>query len=368
MSKARTKARRRQKQQRQSNRIWIGSTIAVIGLLLISTLFYVLTSQDDSTSAANTALPAATLADDIAAAIATAEATATADLLDTTATVAALQPGPADACRRHPRFAGQLGFNERAFLSTSVSSIKGLVLIQPADGDTPERVYQDPTWDDAGYLGHMTFDPIGNVYVFPSPRESLVDNPPEGQNTLYRVDTDSAAMTVWLPLESDIAPSSANPYGVMGTTYDCDTQSLYASTVAGSTASEEIGKIVRIDVATAAVVAELQGIDPFGLSIYNEVQQEDNAVTKRLYFGAARAAEVYSILLDTAGDFVGQPQLELLLPDSSLKPWRIVWDTNGDLVVRAMPFDFNLIATSERIEVPFRFRRDESGLWQYIAE
>lgn len=350
-------------------------------VLLIALVIY---SQRDrsSTTQPEEALPAATLGAHIATQVAAAatESPVPTAPIDPTMT---WPLGAADYCRHHPRFARQLGFNERALLTTSAPSIKGLALIQPAEGNTAEQVYQDPSWDDAGYLGHMTFDPEGNVYVFPSPRVSLVDNPPEEQNTLYRVDTDSAQLSPVITLTADAPISEANPYGIMGTTYDCDTQSLYVATVAGSTATAEIGKIVRIELATATVAAELQGIDPFGLSVLNMAgatatetisttasvdQGAQSPVVKRLYFGAARTAEVYSILLDDQGDFVGQPTLELALPNGALKPWRIVWDSNGDMIVRAMPFDFNLMATSERIEVPFRFRRDTSGLWQFIEE
>ncbi|HRW08655.1 MAG TPA: hypothetical protein P5121_26310 [Caldilineaceae bacterium] len=379
MSKTKAKARRHPKTGRStakyqpSKRLWLWSVAIALPVLILVAVLY---SQRDRASALTSGhgIPPATLAESIATSVAIAEAETKAP--PATDTAHPQWPvGPADYCRRHPRFARQLGFDERAILTTSSPAIKGLALIQPADAATQERVYQDPTWDDAGYLGHMTFDPNGNVYVFPSPRVSLIDNPPEQQNTLYRVDSDSAQMSAMITLTADAPVSAANPFGLMGTTYDCDTASLYAATVAGSTASEEIGKIVRIDLATEAVVAELQGIDPFGLSVLNVANKGEGAtptppetVVKRLYYGAARSAEVYSILLNERGDFVGQPTLELALPNSTLKPWRIVWDTNGDMIVRAMPFDFNLIATSERIEIPFRFHRDAAGLWQWVEE
>ncbi len=378
MSKARAKARRQQKQGTKSRGnqqpLWLWLTAIGLPLLIVGAFVYLLTGTPTNAPVDSETLSAATT-DALSAnsdLTGTNNSTAMSNLASSSAPRPTLPVGPADYCRRHPRFARQLGFNERAILTTSSPSVKGLAMIQPAEASSPEQVYQDPTWDDAGYLGHMTFDPIGNVYVFPAPRVSLVDNPPEQQNTLYRVDTDSAQMTSFMTLTTDSPLSAANPFGIMGTTYDCDTNSLYVSTVAGSTATDEAGKIVRIDLATATVVAELQGIDPFGLSVLNLLMEaQDSAekvVGKRLYFGAARSAEVYSILLDDQGGFVGQPTMELALPDSSLKPWRIVWDTNGDLIVRAMPFDFNLMATSERIEIPFRFRRDEAGLWQFMAE
>lgn len=328
-------------------RRWLGLLAFLFVITLIVIVSYALRGRTAATESLPSASPAAALA-----------MKATATLRPT----AALPLGPADACRKHPRFARALGFDERAYLTTSSPSLKGVALMQPNPDNTLARVYQDPSWTTAGWLGHMTFDEQGNVYLFPTPRVSLVDNPLAAQNTLYRIDSDEAQMTPLITITTDFAPSTVNPFGLLGTTYDCDTHSLYAATVAGSTATAEVGKIVRIDLATVAVVAELQGIDPFGLTVYNE------PAGKRLYFGAARTAEIYSIGLTPTGDFVGQPQLELALPDRSLKPWRIGWENGGDLVVRATPFDFNLIATSEHVEVPFHFRRDAQGLWQLLDE
>ena len=106
-----------------------------------------------------------------------------------------------------------------------------------ADGQ-PTQVYQDPTWDDAGWLGYVTLDRNGNLFVFPAPRENLVDNSPEKANILYRVDSTSAQMTSVITLTAPAPPSPENPYGLLGTTLDCDTDSLYVTTVAGSNACQ----------------------------------------------------------------------------------------------------------------------------------
>ncbi len=325
-----------------------GVWVVVIPLLLVTTVIYLLARR----SAANDTMPPPLLLTTDIAAVSTA----------TLKPTPAAPLGPADYCRKHPRFARALGFDTTAYLTTSAAEIKGLGLVQPAVGDNPAQVYQDPSWDDAGWLGHMTFDALGNVYVFPVPRTSLLDNPLARQNTLYRIDTDSAWLTALLTITTDFPASTVNPFGLLGLTYDCDTHSLYASTVAGSTATAELGKLVRIDLATVAVVAELQGIDPFGVAVNNE------ASGKRLYFGIARTSEIYSVALTPTGDFAGQPQLELALPERALKAWRIDWEPNGDMLVRATPFDYNLIATSERIDIPFLFRRDTQGLWQLLNE
>ena len=82
-----------------------------------------------------------------------------------------------------------------------------MVMIEPSadNNGPPKQTYQNPTWNKAGWLGHMAFDAKGNVYVFPAPRVSLVDNPPELQNMIYRVDSVSAEMTRFITLTASRA-------------------------------------------------------------------------------------------------------------------------------------------------------------------
>ena len=269
--------------------------------------------------------------------------------------------GPADACRRHPRFAPSLGFSINAGLSTSSPDLKGMVLIEPATVTQTARFYQHPTWTMAGYLGHMVFDPAGNVYTFPAPRVSLIDNPPEQQNKIYHVNTDSGVMTTFITLTAAAPPSPENPFGVLGLAYDCDTTSLYATSVAGSTRAAETGKLARIDLSSARVITEATGIDAIGVTVYN------TPTGKRLYFGRARSADVDSIALDGEGNFVGEAQYELSLPDPSYKAWRINFTPEGVMQIRGLQFDFNLIATGERDEVQYKFGLDAAtGGWQLI--
>ncbi|MEZ4675070.1 MAG: hypothetical protein R2932_12585 [Caldilineaceae bacterium] len=144
MSKARAQARRRQKQgQRTVPILWIWGIVIVLPLLLIVGVYYLFLNREGTAATATGSLPSATLAEEIETAVATLEATAAANFLAEPPDQQALPSGPADYCRRHPRFARQLGFNERSILTTSAPSVKGLVLIQPAEGNEPEQVYQD---------------------------------------------------------------------------------------------------------------------------------------------------------------------------------------------------------------------------------
>ena len=107
----------------------------------------------------------------------------------TAASTAELLPiGSASYCRSNPRFAAAAGLGDVISVSTSERMIKGLVMydanLQPDQVQLgAPGVYQHPTWDDAGYLGPVAADGAGNIFTAPSPRVSLLDNPPEGANT-----------------------------------------------------------------------------------------------------------------------------------------------------------------------------------------
>lgn len=272
-------------------------------------------------------------------------------------------PGVVDYCKRSPKFRDTQGFSTRAALSTIEHGTKGAVMVEyDANGQLIRR-YQDPSWDDAGYLGHVVLDRGGNVYTFPAPYVSLIDNPPELQNILYRIDSTTATMTRFYTLTVAAPSTEGNPFGIMGLAYDCDTESLYISSVAGSTRAETLGQIVRFDLASREVRFRYEGVDAFGVGIYI------GPTGKRLYYGLARTPEIYSIGVDERGDLLDDIKLEITLPDATLKARRIVFGTDGTLQVRSRPFDFNLIVTSERPEVVYDYRLDPATRsWQLIQQ
>jgi len=269
--------------------------------------------------------------------------------------------GVVDYCKRSPKFRDSEGFSARSILSTAERGVKGAIMVEIEQNGQAGRSYQHPSWDDAGYLGHVVLDRGGYVYTFPAPHVSLIDNPPELQNIIYRIDSATAEMTRFYTLTAPAQDSSVNPFGLMGLAYDCDTESLYAASVAGSTRDATLGQIVRIDLASREVRFRYEGVDAFGLGIYVGL------TGKRLYYGLARAPEIYSIGVDEAGDLLDDVRLEITLPDPTLKARRLVFSRDGTLEVRSRPFDFNLIVTSERPEVVFRYAFDQgSQRWQIV--
>lgn len=275
--------------------------------------------------------------------------------------------GGVNGCRRLPGFVVTQGFDSRtAALSTSDDRRMGLLLIQP-DEFGGQKVYQHPTWDDAGWLGGLALDERGHVYVVPAPRISMYDNPPQDQTKLYRVDTNSGEMALLMDLPAFQPPSQTNPFGLMGLTYDCETQSLYVSSIAGSSRTAEVGRLFRIDLSgnTPALADQLEKVDAIGLGVFNGSRD------KRLYFGSARTSEIFSVALDAQGNFSGGPRLDFSLapydPRGDDKARRLTFSDGALLRVDALKFNFNLVATSEHLQNQYLFSYDaNTDKWLFI--
>ncbi len=261
--------------------------------------------------------------------------------------------GGALACRDAPHFVADLGFPSRSSLSTGEPR-KGLVLL---DLDDLGHSYQHPTWSEHGYLGPFTYDRAGNVYVAPMPRRSLLDNPPDERNTIYKVDTNSGVMAEFLTVPPRVPPSPQNPFGIMGLTYDCDSGSLYVSSVAGSTRHEELGQLLRIDLAGGEIADRLVDIDALGLAVHN------GARGKRLYFGSARRSEVLSVGLTAHGDFDGPARVAFRTPGAIERATDVAFDADGAMAVSAAPFEFTLVAAPTQSSLYYYSYHPGSDAW-----
>lgn len=275
---------------------------------------------------------------------------------------AMLSPGPVDACANYPEFPAKQGFSGASLFSTAEPKVVGAILLQRDAEGRITRQYRHPSWDDAGYLGHTVRSRAGDVYVFPVPYVSVTENPPELQNRVYRIDSVSGEMALFADLPAAALPNGQNPFGAMGLAYDCEDDSLIATSVAGSTAGEEAGQIIRLDLATGQVRAAFTGVDAYGVGIYRFAEG------KRLFYGSARRAEVYSLAVDDIGRLVGPPRLELTLPKAEERARRVIFESDGALQIRTYPFTYTLKVTSERPEARYRYRLNQADVWQLVAD
>ncbi len=270
--------------------------------------------------------------------------------------------GQVASCRAVPRFASAQGFQSVTFNSDDLY-ITGLKMV---DGSNPQRVYKHPSWASAGFLGPVLADGQGNIYTVPVPRISLIDNPPQAQNRVYRVDTNTAEMTLFVELPAAAPPSPQNAYGALGLGLDCETNSMYVSSIAGSTAAQELGRIFRIDLGTGAIVAQLDGIDAMGLGVFKTGRE------KRLYFGSTRVGEIRSIGLDAQGNFVGSQRVEFPISaqgaSGSDKARRLTFTDAGDMQIAGRQFDYNLVANTRQPRLQYVYRyQPTTQSWAFVS-
>ena len=170
-------------------------------------------------------------------------------------TAGSYEVGSVTACNSvQPAFAQKLGFSGNAVLDTRSQDVRGIAIFDLDQNGKPTRSFQDPTWSSAGFLGPPVLDGAGNIFVAPIPAINILNNPPAKANYLYRIDTATGKMAAIMDLPTLAAPTPENPYGIMGLAYDCDTNSLYVSSVFGSTRLTQAGRIFRIDLNTTRSV------------------------------------------------------------------------------------------------------------------
>ena len=272
--------------------------------------------------------------------------------------------GAVVGCQQIPPFVRGLGFGNQVALSTSDRILQGLILVEG------ERKYQHPTWKTAGSLAPIQRDANGNVYAAPAPWIDTLENKPDEQNKIYKVDGQTQEMKPFVELPKIKPASAENPFGVLGLSFDCDTNSLYAATVSGSTRREINGGLYQIDVKSGKVISSKEAVDAIGLGVFN------SAKGKRLYYGLARNSEIWSVDLNDDGSFTKDARREFSFGDLGTrgddKARRINFTQNAqglEMIVFGIEFDFNLIAPTEKQETIYRYRYDlAKDVWNYQAE
>jgi hypothetical protein len=263
-------------------------------------------------------------------------------------------PVSADTCRSLPAFVrnSELGLSGDLLLATD-STQMGLTLQTHPTG----AIYRHPTWDDAGFLGPLAYDQAGNIYTAPLPRLSLRDNPLVGATTIWRVDSDSAAMQPFAQLPG--AAIERNPFGVMSLSYACDLDRLYAGSVIGSTPTDERGGVIAIDREDGTQMVVLDQVDVMSVLVVRQ------GAGYELYAGLARRPEVIALTLDADGNPQGEPRLLIDLtaagadPSERARKLRLREDR---LLVDLVPFNYSLQANASGVP------QTRSASWVYDRE
>lgn len=279
-------------------------------------------------------------------------------------------------CQKEPDFIKTLGFDPLwTALSTSEKKLTGIALIEfeqmegqksPSPTNPKKSVYQAPSWKSFGYLSSIAFDINGNVYTIPTPLISMLYNPIEKLNTIYRLDQYTGILNEWLNLPINSKANTRNPFGLLGITYDCTANVLIASTVAGSDRYLEKGIIFLINPNTKKIIDSFTHKDAIGLAVaFDETKQ------KRLYIGSARNGNIISIPINALGQLVkSKLRKELSLQgfgprgDDKARKIKMV---DGALIISGVAFNYNLQASSEKPETVYTFKwNTASKNWDLI--
>lgn len=237
------------------------------------------------------------------------------------------------------------------------------------DQSQKNKTWQHKSWIKSGYIGSFDRDRKGNVYVFPTPYVSLKENPPEEQNQIYIIDSQTAELSLFMKLPAENTPNSKNPFGVMGLYYDCDTDSLYVSTLAGSKPKQEKGAIYQIDVNTKKILSKFENVDAIGVGVFNTNKG------KRLYFGSARNSHLFSIKLDNQGGFIGEKNYENSLSqikggDSTVIKKVVFSQKNKQffMALKEIEFGFRLLAENNPFKKKYNFEwGQKNNKWEFIG-
>ena len=272
--------------------------------------------------------------------------------------------GAADYCKQLPEYIKTYHLRQPLYIDLSQTRARGLAIVEASKNG---KVFQLPTWDDAGALGPYAMDEHGNIYAAPVPYVSIDQFKPEDQSKIYKVDTKSGKMEVFKELPVQHPSDASNPFNFLGLSYDCDTKSLYASTVNGSDFENERGRILQIDVHSGKILDKKEGIDAIGLAVFND------KVAKYLYYGSARTSDIYRIKLGPAGEITAsEPEFVLSLSavqgGSTDKCHRIRFFKGGVMELKGIDFNYTLHAESDVRRNIYRFKYNpNNGKWDFVS-
>lgn len=260
---------------------------------------------------------------------------------------------PVTNCAGKPRFLNNLELVGDVTFATNEKGVRGLILFgATAENSDAVSRYQHQSWSRAGFLDAFVSDKNGNVYFAPSPRTGLGVNEPQNQDHIFKLNTRTAELASYITLPAAAPPSPENPYGVLGLAYDCDSNSLFATTVTGSTPENQVGRIFRIDVGSGEIVGQRDNVDGYGIAVLA------TANGKQLIFGSPRDGELRALDVDAEGNFLGEPRTIARLPDP-LRARKISFANQSEMLVQGATFEFARAEIPQETEL--RFLYDAAG-------
>lgn len=275
----------------------------------------------------------------------------------------ALQAAPVPAqqieCDASPQFLSELGLAQDFQISTDEPGVRGLILIGATteNSDAVSR-YQHQSWSSAGFLDAFVVARNGDVYFAPSPRKGLGIDVPKNQDHIYKLDTNSGELSDFMTVPAAAPSTPEFPFGVVGLAYNCDTNALYATSIAGSTPENQVGRIYHIDLNTGEIVGQIENMDAYGAT----VRAADGGA--QLVFGSTRDNLIRALDLNVDGNFQGEARTVATLPEPQ-RARRISINNGNVMVVQAVEFNYGNTDVPQGAQMRLTYN-GESDTWDLV--
>ncbi len=265
-----------------------------------------------------------------------------------TAKPAAARP-PVMNCAGAPKFLNKVGLAGDVTFATNENGIRGVILFGAPTGNSDAATrYQHQSWSSGGFLDAFVLDKNGNAYFAPSPRTGLGIATPKNQDQIYKMNTRDGVLAPYVTLPSAAPASPENVYGVLGLTFDCESNTLFAASVNGSNATTQAGRIYQLDLGTGQIIGQRDNLDAYGMAI------RATANGKQLVFGSPRDGQIRALDLDAAGIFQGDPRTIATLNDPQ-RARKISFANENEMIVSGAEFDFTKASVSQETQVRFTY-------------
>lgn len=261
------------------------------------------------------------------------------------------------SCSRLPMFLYQNGI-KKPIIDLSQMRYKGIAFYY---GHNFNKVLHKKEWERYDALGTYTIDNIGDIYLTPNPFISIKPSTFNLQKAIYKIDSKSGKLTRWLEID-DVRPNPNNPYGLISIVFDCDNNSLIASSIDESNYKAQKGIIYEINPKTQDIINRIVGFDALTINI---LHTKNN---KYLLAGSARDNGVYAFVFD--GNKLIDTSYKLFnLPNPMLRVRKIRVIGKNTIKLEAIKFNYSLVAETNKKQrfIYIATYNPKSSTWQIVA-
>ena len=240
------------------------------------------------------------------------------------------------SCGKQPNFLNKLRINTPVAIDLSQQKYKGLAFLY---GQNMSQAVHLKTWEQFDHFSTYALDPVGDVYLTPMPYISIKEKTFEFQKNIYRLDSNSGKLEIWMSLE-DVHAGANNPYGVIALEYDCDDNSLWVSAIDETDYDNNRGVIYHIDIVSKKILQKVEGVDALSLRLLKS--DKGNF----LLAGMARKGELYAYsIVDKKMTLKSLKLLELT--DVNQRIRKITVYAKNSLKLQTLPFAYSLVALTQ---------------------